>query len=58
MEKDILQDIQARLKGFPEDRIPDLIDYIETHMQSDKSKSKIDNRLKRIKQDYFPEAGP
>ena len=56
MEKDILQDIQARLEGFPEDRIPDLIDYIETHMQSDKSK--IVKRLKTIKQEYFPEAGP
>jgi hypothetical protein len=56
MEKHILQDIQARLEGFPEERIPDLIYYIETHMQSDKSK--IDKQLKTIQQDYFPEAGP
>jgi hypothetical protein len=56
MEKHILEDIQARLEGFPEERIPDLIDYIETQMQS--GKPKIDKRLKTLKQEYFPEAGP
>jgi uncharacterized protein YeeX (DUF496 family) len=56
MEKNSLQDIQARLKGFPEERVPDLIDYIETQMQSEKSD--IDQRMKTIKQEDFPEAGP
>jgi hypothetical protein len=56
MEKRILQDIQARLEGFPEERIPDLIDYIETQLQSDQPE--IDKRLKTLKQEYFPEAGP
>ena len=56
MDKHILQDINARLEGFPEERVPDLIDYIESQMQPDKPK--IDKRLNTHKQEYFPEAGP
>jgi hypothetical protein len=56
MEKHSLQDIQTRLEGFPEERVPDLIDYIESHMQSEKPE--IDQRLKTLKQEDFPEAGP
>ena len=56
MEKQILHDIQARLEDFPEERIPDLIDYIETQMQS--GKPKLEKRSKTLKQEYFPEAGP
>ena len=56
MEKHILQDIQARLEGFPEERIPDLIDYIKTLKRTDTPKT--DKRLKRHKQEHFPEAGP
>jgi hypothetical protein len=56
MEKHSWLDIQARLKGFPEERVPDLIDYIESQMQSEKPK--LDKRMKSLKQDTFPEAGP
>jgi hypothetical protein len=56
MEKRILEDIQARLEGFPEEKVPDLINYIESQMPSDKPE--VDKPLKTIKQEYFPEAGP
>jgi hypothetical protein len=56
MDKHILQDIQTRLEGFPEERVPDLIDYIESQLPPDKPK--LDKQLKTLKQDYFPEAGP
>jgi hypothetical protein len=56
MEKHSLQDIQARLERFPEERVPDLIDYIESHMQSDQPE--LEKRLKTLKQEKFPEAGP
>jgi hypothetical protein len=56
MEKHILEDILARLEGYPEERIPDLIDYIENQRQSDKPE--MEKQLKTPKQEYFPEAGP
>lgn len=56
MDKHVLQDINARLEGFPEERVPDLIDYIESQTPPDKPKP--DKPLKTLKQDYFPEAGP
>jgi hypothetical protein len=56
MDKHIRHDIEERLEGFPEERIPELIDYIESRMQPDKAN--IKKRLKTLKQEYFPEAGP
>jgi hypothetical protein len=56
MDKQTLQNIKARLEEFPEERVPDLIDYIESQTQADKPK--LDKQLKTLKQEYFPEAGP
>ena len=56
MNKQILHDIEERLEGFPEERIPELIDYIESRMQPDNAT--IEKRLKTLRKEYFPEAGP
>ena len=56
MDKHVSQDIKERLKGFPEDRIPSLIDYIEFLKQKDKAE--IEKPTKNLSRGYFPEAGP
>ncbi len=56
MDKHISQDIKARLEGFPEEKIPELIDYIESLRQTDKANT--EERQKTPKQEGFPEAGP
>lgn len=52
----ISQDIKERLVGFPEESIPELIDYIELLKQN--HKAKIEKSIKPLKQEYFSEAGP
>ena len=56
MDKHISQDIKERLAGFPEESIPELIDYIELLKQN--HKAKIKKPTKPLKQEYFSEAGP
>ena len=56
MDKHISRDIKERLEGFPEHRIPSLIDYIEFLKQKDKAE--FEKPEKTLKRGYFPEAGP
>ena len=56
MDKHLSQHINERLEGFLEERIPELIDFIEFLKQN--NKAYIEKSIKTRKMVCFPEAGP